>query len=122
MTPQQMANITGFSTYTLRYYEKIGLLLDIKRDAQGRRFYTPNDLAWIEFLKKLKATGMSLASIKAFANCRKQGDGSIPERIKLLESHFKKVKTELALTQKHLKKIQEKIKFYRQMQKNKKCS
>lgn len=38
-TIQQIANMTGLSVHTLRYYEKIGLLNEVNRDANGYRRY-----------------------------------------------------------------------------------
>ncbi|KAA3660199.1 MAG: MerR family DNA-binding transcriptional regulator [Chloroflexi bacterium] len=43
---QQMAAITGITVHTLRYYEKIDLLLDIARDDNGYRRFSKVDLEW----------------------------------------------------------------------------
>lgn len=53
------AEKTSISSYTLRYYEKIGLLPPPKRKNSGRRFYTETDIQFMLFLKSLKETGMS---------------------------------------------------------------
>jgi len=46
-TPRQVADKTGFSVDTLRYYEKIGLLVSIARTSGGRRVFTETDVAWL---------------------------------------------------------------------------
>ena len=119
MNIKQFSKITGLSAHTLRYYEKVGLLLDVRRDSQGYRNYSEQDVRWIEFLNRLKATGMSLADMKTSALLRKKGDSTIGERIKLLEQHQAKVETELESVTEHLEKIKAKIAFYKKMQKNK---
>lgn len=67
---------TDISSYTLRYYEKMGLLPPSKRKDGGQRMYTEDDVRFIKFIKKLKQTGMSLEDIKEFVK-----DGCILERI-----------------------------------------
>lgn len=84
---QQMAAITGLTAYTLRYYEKINLLLNIARDANGYRRYSEADIIWVKFLDQLKATGMPLAQIQLFAELRQQGDHTASQRRELLELH-----------------------------------
>ena len=55
MNISEIAESTGLSAHTLRYYEKIGLILSVAKDSSGHRDYSASDLEWIEFLKKLKA-------------------------------------------------------------------
>ena len=52
LTIQQMARVTGLSAHTLRYYERAGLMIQsVGRDeANGYRYYTQQDVIWIEFL------------------------------------------------------------------------
>ena len=57
MNIKNFSKITGLSSHTLRYYEKIDLISDVKRDVSGHRDYSSDDIAWVEFLKKLKVTG-----------------------------------------------------------------
>jgi DNA-binding transcriptional MerR regulator len=114
MNIKQFAKITGLSSHTLRYYEKMSLILDIKRDTNGFRFYSENDLAWIDFLKKLKATGMPLIDMKTFAQLRRAGETepSISARIAILEKHRKKIQADVIEIENFLAKVKEKIKFY----------
>ncbi|WP_285397492.1 MerR family transcriptional regulator [Lysinibacillus sp. fls2-241-R2A-57] len=70
------AEMSGISPYTLRYYEKIGLLPPPKRQNGGRRFYTESDIRFLMFLKSLKETGMSLEDVNEFIK-----DGCILEKI-----------------------------------------
>lgn len=51
------------STDTLRYYERIGLLPPVPRNAAGIRNYDEYFVNFINFIKKLKASGMSLEHI-----------------------------------------------------------
>lgn len=64
-TIQDVVARTGLSVHALRYYERIGLLPPVDRVASGHRRYTVDDLNWIAFLLRLRATGMSIRQMRA---------------------------------------------------------
>ena len=64
-TISQASAEVHLTPYTLRYYEKEGLLPGVKKDSAGRRNYHEDDIQRIGFIKCLKGTGMSLKQIKA---------------------------------------------------------
>jgi len=80
------AQKVNLSTHTLRYYEKRGLI-KVDRDQSGQRSYDENDLAWVQFIQRLKDTGMHLKDIQRYADLRYQGDGSLKERLEMLQKH-----------------------------------
>lgn len=90
MNIKAVSQTTGLSAHTLRYYEKIGLIMHVPRDAKGHRDYSAQDVAWLEFLKRLKATGMALADMKTYAELRYRGDRTIDARLALLDRHHQK--------------------------------
>lgn len=81
MTIREIAAKTNMSTDTLRYYERIGLLPPVPRNAAGIRNY---DEYFVNFIKKLKASGMSLEHIIDYIRLAEMGDATIQERKKLL--------------------------------------
>ncbi len=93
---QQASEQTGLSVHTLRYYEKIGLILDVARNAAGRRQYSDADLQWIRFLKQLKATGMPLVQMKTFAELRRGGHATHAARRGLLAAHRTAVEAQIS--------------------------
>lgn len=109
MNIQKVAQLTGLSAHTLRYYEKIGLLLNIARNSSGHRCYSEQDLMWIEFIKRLKATSMPLSEMKKFAELRTHGDSTIGQRVAILEHHQKRVQDQMDQLRLHQEKIKEKI-------------
>ena len=54
---------TIISAYTLRYYEKKGLLC-VSRDRVGSREYSEDDIERIKFIRCLKDTGMLICGIR----------------------------------------------------------
>lgn len=84
MTIREIAAKTNMSTDTLRYYERIGLLPPVLRNAAGIRNYDEYFVNFINFIKKLKASGMSLEHIIDYIRLAEMGDATIQERKKLL--------------------------------------
>ena len=84
MTIREIAAKTNMSTDTLRYNERIGLLPPVPRNAAGIRNYDEYFVNFINFIKKLKASGMSLEHIIDYIRLAEMGDATIQERKKLL--------------------------------------
>lgn len=113
---QQAAAVTQLSTHTLRYYERVGLLAPVERSSSGHRRYSSQDIAWIHFLTRLRATGMPIREMQQFAELRRQGDLSLTPRRQLLEVHQKRVHQQLDELTQNLKVIQEKIQYYKKLE------
>jgi DNA-binding transcriptional MerR regulator len=108
--------MTELSAHTLRYYEKIGLLSGVQRDPSGYRRYSEADVAWIQFLIRLRATGMGISEMKHFSELRSQGEGTVTARRELLEAHRMNVAAHIRELELNLKLIGDKIEHYRRME------
>ena len=64
MRISDVAERTGFSGPTLRYYEDIGLLPPPDRTGAGYRVYRERDVARLEFVARAKRLGCSLEEIR----------------------------------------------------------
>ncbi len=106
---QQVAELTGLSIDTLRYYERIGLLEKVRRASSGHRRYTQRDIDWLGLLINLRETGMPLAQILHFAELRRQGDATAAERLFLLEQHQLSLEQQLQKLEQHMMALQRKI-------------
>src|SRR5215207_7203860 len=112
LTIQEVSQATGLSSHTLRYYERIGLIHPINRQENTRRCYTADDVGWIDFLLKLRATGMSIKDMQRYAELQRQGDATLPERVEMLKSLRDKVESHIEEMNEHLKLIYYKIDYY----------
>ncbi len=112
-TPGQVADETGVSLDTLRYYERIGLLERISRNSAGQRRFTDEDLGWLGMIRCLRDTGMPIAEMLRFAELTRAGDHTIPDRVALLEAHDRNVEAQLADLREKQGAIQRKIGYYR---------
>ena len=112
MNIQKFAAITDISPHTIRYYEKLGLLRNISRHANGHRWFTEKDIIWVEFIKRLKDTGMPLENILTYADLRDKGDSTAKQRMQILKEHAVMLKQKIAKEEHHLKILNKKIKNY----------
>lgn len=78
---------SGLSADTIRFYERQGLLEDIERGPDGHRAFSPKDLRWLKLFERLRSTGMPLAEMKRYAVLAREGDGTHPMRLQMLEKH-----------------------------------
>jgi DNA-binding transcriptional MerR regulator len=112
LTIGQVAVTTGVSRHTLRYYEQAGLIRAVGRTEAGHRLYAPTDLDWLQFVMRLKATGMPIAGMQAFAALRAQGEVTIGARREMLTAHRDTVLAHIAELQTNLEAIVDKIAYY----------
>lgn len=88
----EISKITGLSQDTLRYYEEINLIRNITRNTAKRRQYTEKDLEWIQFLIKVKSTGMSLTTLKEYSELMYHKNvQNVLKRKQILLNHEKKM-------------------------------
>lgn len=84
----EVSKLTKLRPHTLRYYESIGLIKDIKRNSQGKRIYSEQDLKWLEMINRLRATGMNISKMKEYARLRYIGDETVTERKNIMKEHL----------------------------------
>ncbi|GAA4571074.1 MerR family transcriptional regulator [Planotetraspora kaengkrachanensis] len=112
-TPGQVVEETGFSLDTLRYYERIGLLEPIGRNASGQRRFTEGDVSWLGMVRCLRDTGMPIAEMVRFAELVRAGDQTIRERVEVLEAHDRRVEEQFADLREKQEALQRKIQYYK---------
>jgi DNA-binding transcriptional MerR regulator len=112
-SPREVAAKTGFSLDTLRYYEKIGLLVSVARSSGGRRVFTEDDVAWLGILQCLRETGMPIASMLRYATLARGGHRTVAERLVLLEDHDRAIEDRIAKLRAQQTHIRQKIRWYR---------
>jgi DNA-binding transcriptional MerR regulator len=108
---REVAEKSGLSQYTLRWYERIGLLDPVQRGPDGRRRFSEADLDWLVLLGKLRATGMRVRDMQLYAELVRSGARE-QERLDLLQRHREMVVQALAERQECLRLLDGKIKFY----------
>lgn len=113
LTVAQMADVTGVSAHTLRYYERAGLIHAVGRSAGNQRRYSSEDVEWLKFLLRLRATGMPIAQMRRYAELRALGADTMAERMSLLESHRVGLRQQVDRLHRHEDALMAKIDKYR---------
>jgi DNA-binding transcriptional MerR regulator len=69
---------------TIRFYDKNGLLPNVSRTGGGVRLFDEDDLEWMRFVERLKASGMPIKEIREYIQLYLAGDATIEERRKIV--------------------------------------
>lgn len=109
----EVAERTGVSAHTLRYYERIGLLR-VPRDGAGRRVYGPIDVGRVVMISILRAAGMPIGDLQTYFGLVRDGAGNEVERLAVLERHRDHVVQSLEELTAALELIELKIDRYRE--------
>jgi len=115
ITIGELARLSGLTTHTIRFYESVGVLKPNGRAANGHRRYHRNDVLWLEFVLRLKLTGMPLAEIKQYADLREQGDTTLQPRLTMLKLHRERLVTKMDELSECANALDDKIRAYRKM-------
>lgn len=97
----EMAEVTGVTAHTLRYYERAGLIQPITRTVGNQRRYQPDDVDWVRFLVQLRETGMPIAQMGDYAALRSQGDSTLPARLNIMTEHHQAVRQRIKRLRDH---------------------
>ena len=111
-TISEVVAFTGLTAHTLRWYERIGLMSHIDRSHTGQRRYSNSDLDWLDFVGKLRMTGMPVADMVRYAELVREGESTYLDRRELLESTRRDVLARIAELQDALAVLDRKIGFY----------
>ena len=107
-----VASMCGLPIYTLRYYDKEGLLPHITRNQSGIRRFEQADLDTIRVIECLKLSGMQIKDIKQFMEWCQQGDGTLQERLDMFRRQEQDILGQIARLNKALDLIRYKQWYY----------
>lgn len=74
----QLAEKTDVAVPTIRYYESLGLLEPAQRSESGYRYYEPDAIKRVQFIKKAQSLQFSLSEIQQVLEVRHQGSRPCP--------------------------------------------
>lgn len=103
---------TGLTAYTLRYYDKMGLLPFVERSESGLRKFKEKDFEWLEMINCLKDTGMKLEDIRTFIEWSMEGDKTLELRLNMFCERKQAVNGQIGKLKETLKQIEQKIRYY----------
>ncbi|QNQ82262.1 MerR family transcriptional regulator [Lactobacillus sp. PV037] len=99
----------NLSVDTLRYWEKVKIIPQIKRDKNGYRIYSEEDCEWIEFVHCMRNGGATIAYLKKYLSLASSKRDTRKERKKLLEKQLLNLKNQLHILQQNYDFLEHKI-------------
>lgn len=82
-TMKQVAQMSGLSEHTLRYYTDQNLI-PCQRDGANRRVFDDESLNWLQGVKCLRGCGVSIEDIKLYCDMCREGDGALQKRYEFI--------------------------------------
>ena len=110
-TISEAAQKTGLPPSTIRYYDKEGLLPNIKRK-NGIRVFEDMDLRLMGLLTCLKNTGMPIKRIRDYVELTSKGDDTLQERYEIIKSQRQFVLDQIEQLQYYLEELDFKDWYY----------
>lgn len=111
----ELAEVTGVTAHTLRYYERAGLIHPITRTVGNQRRYQPGDVDWMRFLVRLRETGMPIARMRDYAALRSRGGSTLPARVHLLTEHHEALRQRIKRLRDHERALAATINTHQQL-------
>lgn len=112
MSISEVAQELNISIDTLRYYEKEGIIPEVKRGENGYREFHKGDMKWLGFVNCLKSTGMPLNKIKQYQELLDLGNNTALQRRNIVLEHQRRLKDKIFELNTALERINHKVEFY----------
>ena len=88
---REISEMFSLPASTLRYYEEIGILTNIPRNASGNRIYQDCHINRLRAICCFKNTGMSIAQLQEFFSYERSETENLDNILHLLEDHKKSI-------------------------------
>lgn len=109
----EVAKKMNVTIYTLRYYDKEGLIPFVERSSNGARLFKDSDLETLKIIECLKSTGMHIKDIKNFIDWCSEGDSSLQQRYDMFMERKTAVEAQMEELKKTLELIEHKCWYYK---------
>jgi DNA-binding transcriptional MerR regulator len=110
----EVAKELNLTIYTLRYYDKEGLMPFVERSPNGVRLFKDSDISTLRIIECLKSTGMPIKDIKTFIDWCTEGDSTLQERHDLFMERKATVERQMADLMKTMEVIDHKCSYYKE--------
>lgn len=109
----EVAKKMNLTVYTLRYYDKEGLIPFVERAPNGTRLFKESDLDSLKIIECLKSTGMPIKDIKNFIDWCSQGDSTLQQRYDMFMERKAVVEAQMEELKKTMEVINHKCWYYK---------
>lgn len=112
MTIKEVSEKFGVTAGTLRYYEGVGVIPEVKRTKGGVRDYDEEAVRWVESAIFMRSAGVPIEMLAEYMRLFRQGDGTFAARRELLEKVRTEVRAKLESYRETLRRLDYKISRY----------
>ncbi len=109
----EVAKELNLTVYTLRYYDKEGLMPFVERKPSGTRLFKESDIEALKVIECLKSTGMPIKEIKVFIDWCSDGDFTLQQRYDMFVERKAVVEAQLEELNKTMELINHKCQYYK---------
>ncbi|MCI8565920.1 MAG: MerR family transcriptional regulator [Lachnospiraceae bacterium] len=95
----EVAHATGIAISTLRYYDREGMFPNMERSNGGIRVFSDTEINTLRVIECLKASGMSIKSIKEFLIWCRESDASLEKRRDMFYARLGEVEKQIEALQ-----------------------
>ncbi|MBS7576627.1 MULTISPECIES: MerR family transcriptional regulator [unclassified Enterococcus] len=112
MNISKVADLMDLTPVTLRYYERVGLIPPVNRKNGGVRDYQDEDLNWVEFIKCMRNSGLSVEALIQYTSLYQLGDVTLDDRKTILVNERAKLIEKYEALGSTIKRLDRKIEDY----------
>ena len=109
---REIGQIFDVPSSTLRYYEELGILPEVKRDEHKQRVYTEEHIDRLQAITCFKRTGLPMSKIHDFFEYAENLRDNIDKVVDMMENHEKYIVDQMEKMQQDLDHIRQKVRFY----------
>lgn len=109
----EVAKEMNLTVYTLRYYDKEGLIPFVERTSSGIRLFKESDIGALKVIECLKSTGMPIKEIKNFIEWCSDGDSTLQQRYDMFMERKAIVEAQMEELKKTMELIEHKCSYYK---------
>lgn len=111
-TVKEVAEKTGLTPYTIRYYLKEGLFPSIERASNGTRLFQDRDIESFYMIECMKRCGMTISEIRQYMDWLMEGDENIDKCLALFQKKQEELDRELQRLQECSQAVKYKVWYY----------
>lgn len=112
MNIKKVSELSGVSSDTIRYYERIGLIPPVKRNQNGIRDFDEEDLRWITYSRQMRNAGLSIESLVEYLLLFRMGSDTVPTRKEIIADQIFELKKKAAELNGAIERLEFKLEHY----------
>ena len=111
-TVKEVAEKTGLTPYTIRYYLKEGLFPSIERDSNGTRLFRDVDIETFYMIECMKKCGMRISEIRQYMDWLAEGDKNIDKCLSMFQEKQRVLSEEMSKLKECIDAVNYKVWYY----------